>query len=135
MALIRLLLACLLMLSVPLQGFAAASMAFCGGSPGHQQQFSQSGGQHAHAQGEQDHSRHHDPQVTASASDVLSGDTGQLPDQAHKCGVCGACSHSVAIAEIAYPTLFATLPQVDPAEPVLLVDSRPALVPDKPPRG
>lgn len=117
MLLLRLLLAWLIIAAIPVQGFAAASMAFCKGS-------------------------HRAPAASASAHDRAdqqaldkAGEANSLPDSAHKCGVCAFCCHSIAMAEVSRWPAVASIPQPEPAEGVLRIDAALPELPDKPPRA
>lgn len=128
----RLLLVWLVMAAIPLQGWAAASMLFCG-----------MGAHHAPAQvavAQQDAAGHHDHSKHSHAAEVQVKKTAdntstKLPDVAHKCGVCASCCHGVAIAEFPELVAFAPVPQAELAAPFVLIHARPSQVPDKPPRA
>lgn len=131
MARLRILLAFIVMVALPLQGFAAASMLFCGIGAHHASSSSgkQENGSHQHlaAGHAQADPLQHD--VAGGASEEsLKANAG------HTCGICAACSHSVAISETAQEMAFTSLPHAEPSELFVLVHSRPTLVPDKPPR-
>ncbi len=131
MSRIRLLLAWLVLAAIPLQGFAAASMLFCGMGSGHQpapQVQAQAGEHHDHA------SHGHGHVVAEKAAQPADGQA-QLPDASHKCGVCAACSHSVAITQTPRVLALAPPPQAQASEPFVLIHPRPSTVPDKPPRA
>lgn len=151
MSRLRFLLACLVMLAIPLQGLAAASMLFCSGGMGHHAKQVAPVAGHANkgAQADatgHDHSKHAHAGVIQSHTSLDKGlDKAQSadsqvsaktsPSAAHTCNVCSACCHSAAISE-STATLAVTLaPQADLNEPSALVVSRPAVVPDKPPRA
>lgn len=127
MSRLRLLFAWLVLAAIPLQGFAAASMLFCGMAPGH----------HAQAQAQatvhHDHAAHSHAQVvkTGKAADAKS----KVPDSSHQCGVCASCCHSAAIVETPRLLAPAPLPQAEVAAPFVAIDLRPSPVPDKPPRA
>ena len=128
MSRIRLLFAWLILAAIPLQGFAAASMLFCGMGAPHQQVRVQ-----AQVASQHDHAAHrHAQTVTAERQ----ADTkAQLPDVTHTCGVCASCCHSVAISQTPASLATASLPQAEAAEPFVLIHRRPSPVPDKPPRA
>ena len=117
MSRIRLLLAWLVMAAIPLQGFAAASMLFCGAAAG------QGTAVVAMADGPHDHAAHR------------HGDGDAAGKASHSCATCATCCHSAAITETprvpALPPLAGTLA----AQPFLLILARPSAVPDKPPRA
>lgn len=136
---IRLLLAWLLMAAVPLQGFAAASMVFCGtGAAHHSQVQAQTSLALAVKQvaqtGHHDHSSH-------SHADGSESDRSPNPiskggdDPLHKCGVCASCCLGVAITDFHRAPNFSSLQQAELAEPFVLIHARPSPVPDKPPRA
>ena len=135
----RLFLLCLLMAAVPLQGFAAASMLFCGlddgdasahfsGAPSGHQEHQASTASDGH-----DHSMN--SHLAQSGMNTTPDVGKQLPDSSHACGVCASCCTAVAIAEIPRALAFAPPPQSHSAEPFILIQSRPSPVPDKPPRA
>ena len=128
MSRIRLLLAWLVVAAIPLQGFASASMLFCGMDALQQQVQVQ-----VQVQGEHDHAAHgHTKTVTKEAQADADA---QLPDAAHTCGVCASCCHSPAISQTDAPLATASLPQAKAAEPFVLIHRRASPVPDKPPRA
>jgi hypothetical protein len=128
---IRLILAWLVMAALPLQGFAAASMLWCGAAPA--ARVSQAHG-HASDEGHGDHAHH------AASSDSRHGhaahaDAKAGPDkQGHTCAVCASCCQVVAVNS------FDPLPQVtappgaQPPHPHVRIATRIANLPDKPPR-
>lgn len=142
----RFLLACLVMLALPLQGFAATTMLFCGMGPDHHATEVAAGAQrsiehlhHAERLGDgvgsdasaQGHDAHH-----ATATD--SGEQAQHTDlvsSGHTCALCASCCHSVAIFETVPLASTTPLPAASFEDPPVFVQSRPALVPDKPPRA
>jgi hypothetical protein len=114
-----------------MQGFAAASMLFCGG--GLQQ--------HVHAatlattatatvSGHHDHAMHGqaDSQATHSAHGASTGTS-------HKCSICAACCNSMALIATRPLLTVAPASQSTLAEPLVLIHTIPAPVPDKPPRA
>ena len=132
----RFLMLWLLMAAVPLQGLAAASMLYCG-----------MGVQHGAAQSmavaatsvpdpaSHDHERDHGAMAKADKSADGQQQLQQLPGANHECSVCAACSNAVAITTVASSVGAMPLPQAELAEPFVLIQRRPAPVPDKPPRG
>jgi hypothetical protein len=129
----RLVVACLMMIALPLQGLAAASMLFCGTGQAQHAAISSSD---ARASVGHDHAAHmHSAEQThADAHQVQEGKPGSLPDAGHKCGVCAACCHGAAIAGFSATPLVPPPPQANLAEPFVLIHARAASVPDKPPR-
>lgn len=129
---LRLFLACVLLLAIPLQGLAAAGMLYCAGAAAHA---------HGHtavvASAAHDHHGHqHSGHAHALAEPQQEpGPAATLPGADHKCGACAACCHGVAIAAGFQPVAPASAPQAPAAEPVLHLYSRSAPVPDKPPRA
>lgn len=131
MSRLRLLFAWLVLVAVPLQGFAAASMLYCGTGPRHDavaqvQVQSVSAGQH-------DHSSHgHGKVVKVEKS---ADGQSKLPDSSHKCGVCASCCHSAAITETVRVLAMAPLPQAEVTALFVAIHPQPSPVPDKPPRA
>ena len=133
----RHLLLCLMMLALPLQGFAAASMLYCGMGADHdakaQTEVNSNHHQMADVMGMQHEHGQHDN--TVQAVKQSPDNTKQLPDSTHKCGVCAACCSVIAIADFP-PTLeVQPSPKADLAEPFVLIYAVPSRLPDKPPRA
>ena len=133
---LRILFAWLLMAALPLQGFAAASMLFCGMGTQHQS-ASTAVVPHDHAAMLGQATVGH---VQASAMGATHGalpDT--LPatqhDTQHKCSICAACCNGVALIGLQQSMAVATAAQSELAEPLAPIHTRPAPVPDKPPRA
>lgn len=143
MSRLRLLLAWLLMAALPLQGFAAASMLFCGDES-----------QHTHAQaptvavsladealpdlhgaGQHDHAGHQHAGSQHQHQQLETKSAHGMPDATHKCSVCAACCNCVALVGMTHTPVLAPAPQADLAEPFVLINARPSPVPDKPPRA
>jgi hypothetical protein len=126
MARLRLLLACLLLFAIPLQGIAGASMLFCG----------KSGTHHAPAVSAHHHTGHdhagHDHAMHAQQEE---GDAKLLPDALHACAICASCCHGVAITQAEPAIALPPAPAAVLVTTVVLMHSRPAKVPDKPPRA
>jgi hypothetical protein len=127
----RLLFAWLVLAALPLQGFAAASMLYCGMGPLHgaQEQTEVNG----NAASDHDHATH--THTGVAKVEKTADSKSQLPDSSHKCGVCASCCNAVAITTTALPVAIASLPQTDAAEPFVLIHPRASPVPDKPPRA
>ena len=135
---LRFLMLWLLMAAVPLQGLAAASMLYCGMGAQH-------GAAHSMAVAatsvpdptshDHDHERDHGAMAKAEKSAAGQQQQQQLPGANHECSVCAACSNAVAITTVASSVGAMPLPQAELAEPFVLIQRRPAPVPDKPPRG
>lgn len=128
MSRIRLFLAWLVLAALPLQGFAAASMLFCGTGERQQAQVQ------PHAPDQHDHAAHGHGPVQPKQAQQGADSTAQLPDASHQCGVCASCCHSAAITETPRVLALAPPPQAEAAEPFVLIHPRPSPVPDKPPR-
>jgi hypothetical protein len=136
----RLILAWLLLAALPLQGWAAATMLFCG--PAQHTAVVAKVHSPADAPSHHDtHTAHHDMQAQAQHH-VDTSDTGSTDDGAghvaggtHTSGVCAACCHGVALAQTPHWPSIAAAPSADLAEPLVAVLARPSSVPDKPPRA
>ena len=134
---------CLMMLALPLQGFAAAAMLYCGPGPTHQAVQAQG----THQNSQQSHyqtasvlrlDHHAQPVDTAKQAQTdQSSDQAQslLPDAAHKCGVCASCCSVLALTEAAHAIAVPSLPPSDLAEPFVLIDTVLSRQPEKPPRA
>lgn len=132
---VRLILAWLLMAAVPLQGWAAATMLFCGPmqpavhAPAHK------------AGGQADHRASHEPHAPgvhaqhAAHEDGAGDHPHPVGDESHACSACAACSHSVALAQTQLPAAVSDIPRDELAEPLVAVLALPTPVPDKPPRA
>jgi hypothetical protein len=134
----RLILAWLLLAALPLQGWAAATMLFCG--PAQPAAVVAKANAHAHAAAHHDmHTAHHDVQAAHAQHHVDTTDTGSADhgtaDGSHTCGVCAACCNGVALAQTPHWPIISVAPGADPAEPLVAVLVRPSSVPDKPPRA
>ena len=125
MSRLRLLFAWLVLAALPLQGFAAASMLFCGAGLETKVQSS--------APSQHDHGAH--SHAEALKVEKSTGAGAQLPDASHTCGVCASCCHSAAITQTPRVLEMASLPQTAAAEPFVRMHARPSPVPDKPPRA
>lgn len=136
----RLIVTWLLLAALPLQGWAAATMLWCG--PAQQPAALAAAHTFAHTAGHQHddghatqgaHGQHH-----VDAADVGSADDGAAPtlaDDSHTCGVCAACCNGVALAQTPGWPSSAIVPRAEIAEPLVAVLARPSPVPDKPPRA
>jgi hypothetical protein len=132
MSALRLLLAWLIIAAVPLQGFAASSMAFCKGDH-HGAASSQEAERGTTRLSAHDHASHSHG-VEAQVDETQSTDA-KLPDAAHKCGVCASCCYSFGVAQLVHWPALAPAPQAALAEPFLVILTTPASVLDKPPRA
>lgn len=128
MARLRRVLVWLVMAAIPLQGFAAASMLFCAAATHQPQAQAVQAIQSSH----HDHFGHSHAGV--SVAEKAQG-SDELPDAAHKCGLCASCCHSVAISESPSIAPLISAPRAGLADPFALMQSRPSPVPDKPPRA
>lgn len=131
--LIRALLIWLLVLSVPAQGAAAVTMAFC--SPHHhgvaQASRSQPSGPTAHAH----HGHAAQPDDATAAATGVASPAKFVQSDEHKCSACASCCSAgailstmpqVAAAEVGAVVFVSVVPSVDPFA---------ASGPDRPPRG
>jgi hypothetical protein len=139
---LRLLLAWLLMAALPLQGFAAASMLFCGVERGAVSQAAGDGhASHQHGDAPtsaHDHAAHgHGSQDHHAKADTGSGSAPQADQdpQGHGCPVCASCCQVVGIGGFEPFPQTSAPPGVEPSSPVVRVATRTTTVPDKPPRA
>ena len=134
----RYLLLCLMMLALPLQGFAAASMLYCGMGAGHTakaEQMDMSSSHHlmADAMGMQhDHSKHGKTAQTAKQS---ADGQKQLPDATPKCGACSACCNIIAISDFPQTVKLQPVSQAVLTEFFVSIHSAASRLPEKPPRA
>lgn len=144
----RLLLACLLMAALPLQGLAAVSMMLCGGGGG----GAAAAQAHAHhatgapgsphtadlvqdASIPHDHAGHEAQAGHAGHSHDAVAEDGIATHADHKCGICGAGCHSVAITSASVAVQVSVMPQAPLAPPSPAVHTRTTPVPERPPRA
>lgn len=140
----------MLMLALPLQGFAAASMRFCGTKApppalaGMQQAaahdpLAHSGHQHAAHHGRAAGATEAAVQQASPATKAQAGmpalDTRANDPLTHKCTLCAGCCHAMALLEFFKPLEFGPLAHADLAEPLVLIQAMPVRVPEKPPRA
>jgi hypothetical protein len=153
----RLVIAWLVMAALPLQGFAAASMLYCG-QAAHSTAAQHGGHDHsAHDHAAQDESAHHHSQAAASHGHVPYGDAdgdhastdgklsasqadtakagGQQIGDDHACPICASCCNLVALFESPTPSFDADSPVSQPLPGASRVTTRVAPAPDKPPRA
>ena len=128
------------MAALPLQGFAAASMLFCGVEPAISQTVSDGHAGHEHRDAAptqaHDHAAHGRGSQDHAKADPGSSNPAQGQDkQGHGCPVCAACCHVVAIGGFESFPQTSPLPSVEPTSLVVRVATRTATVPDKPPRA
>jgi uncharacterized protein involved in copper resistance len=129
----------LLMLAIPVQGFAASAMLHCG--PGHQRQQQAAAamdGHEAHAahHGQRGHSAHHAEHAMSTAVDDIASDDSVAPTSlaAAKCSACAYCCYASAI--VGTPP-FVDVVTPDTAPDAALPPRVEAIVPDgldRPPR-
>ena len=133
---LRFLLLWLVMAAVPLQGLAAVSMLYCGMDAQHGQAHRVVGADTA-ALDHTSHDQEHHQSVMAEAVKSSDGQQAQLqlPGADHQCSLCASCSNAVAFTSVKSSVGAMPLPQAELAEPFVLIQRRPAPVPDKPPRG
>ena len=144
---IRIFIAWVLLAVLPLQGLAAASMAYCASAPGHgaaaarvtahasasPSELHHASTHHAgtHDAGTHDHHAAALPEKpqASDAADTLQPPTG------HGCALCASLCHAAAMSS-AVQTLRCLPPeQLAITEPEARVPRVPASVPDKPPRA
>lgn len=132
----RMLLAWIVLLAIPLQGVAAASMLFCGMSGqervSHVHAVGGAGDHQQHAD-HATHKQHHGTSESAQAQDDPA-ETQQHTGNAHKCSVCAACSHAVGMTGFSTALTVTTAPQAEPDMVVAAMHSYSTRVDDKPPR-
>ena len=124
----------LLMLALPLQGFAAATMLFCG--PGAHRTLIQAQANVPHREANReahDHATEGHQDATATKQNV-DGEHGKLANAGHKGSTCSSYWNTVAIIESPRAIGMAALPQVEYLEPLVLILTAPSRVPEKPPR-
>lgn len=129
MPVLRILFAWLLIAAVPMQGFAAASMLFCGMGAQHQHA--------AEASEPHDHATPHSHTSDAAQGHAQAADPAQgaSPDTGQKCSICAACCSGVALVGLDQVLAMTPAPQAELAEPFVLIHTLPTPVPDKPPRA
>ena len=137
---LRLLLVWLLMAAIPMQGFAAASMLFCGMGTEHMQAHTTGASQASLGSRQVQEIMHHEhsshDHATAGARGKTTTDIKQgVADTAHKCSICAACCNGVAIVGLELGIAVVPVAQATLAEPFVLIHTRPSPVPDKPPRA
>lgn len=130
----------LMMLAMPVQGFAAASMAYCGVGAAHKtvssvNSTSQAPQHHADNAQEGHAQAMHDEMLQVTAPDQSVDIQNQLPDATHKCGVCASCCNLIGIAVIPQLIAVHASPDVRYLEPLALRYTVPSGLPEKPPRA
>lgn len=138
MSVFRVLFIWLVMLALPLQGLAAASMQNCTGTSGTVNASSAHHGDSAHLDsahhGDSGMHVHHAAEVAAQAADPAEASS-DASGSAHKCTLCALCGHGVALNEFPTPLEFGEQAHASPRDPTVLIPAVAVLVPDKPPRA
>jgi hypothetical protein len=130
----------LMMLALPAQGFAAASMQYCGKGAEHEvvQAAAAPEAHHHHAEASSDgheHAMHAEAMKVSSPDQEQAPDLqNQLPDAAHKCGVCASCCNLVGMTAATQTVAMHAAPNAVYIEPPALIYSVPSGLPEKPPR-
>ena len=122
----------LVMLALPVQGFAAASMLYCG-PKAHAAQASQPADHevtHGMSHAGHDHASH----AQHASAHAPAHDAPDVGNEAHQCLMCAFCGHSVALSEFPKALEFGEPAHASPPEPSALIQPIAVLVPDKPPR-
>jgi len=130
---VRLFLVWLLMAAIPLQGWAAATMVFCGGAPQQAPAVHHRGHEGGH-QFTADHAVQHVAPDTAPHGDG-NHPNGPQAEGVHSCAICAVCCHGVALTDTRLPAGASAAPQADLAEPLVAIHSRPSTVLERPPRA
>jgi hypothetical protein len=132
MSRLRLLLFWLLILVVPLQGFAATSKLPCGGLRHASQEANTGMGGLVHPPS------HHHAHADTSGPDLLDMPaigTEAIDARSHQCGLCAACCHVIGIAVSVQPVLLAPVPPADLPDRVERIATLELKLPRKPPRA
>jgi len=131
----------LLMLAVPLQGFAAASMGLCGTAkaPVSVAMVDTHASHASHGDSQYDHKMHAHHEAAAEphqqhATADTHHDAASHVDGFHKCASCAAC-HAVALMDLVHGEQIHSSPQAEMAEPASAMATQVPRVPDKPPRA
>nr|WP_295769241.1 hypothetical protein [Rhodoferax sp.] len=133
---LRILLAWILMTALPVQGFAAASMLFCGmGAQHHSASAADAPHDHtamlAHADDEHSYTK----ATVATRGALPNAQKNTQNNKQHKCSICAACCNGVALVGLQQSMAVAPAAQAELAEPLVLIHTIPSPVPDKPPRA
>lgn len=139
MAWFRIFLTWLLLAALPLQGWAAASMLYCATTP-RDANVVQAVHHAAHTpvDGPADHVHHAAGDSTVEVDGTFADretSTGKLPSPDHKCVVCAACGHGVALLPTFDLVAATPPPSMAVCPPVALLRSIALPFPDKPPRA
>ena len=124
----------LMMLAIPVQGFAAASMLYCGTDPEHHAMQTQSVPESHHESGSKA-DMHDEIGVAGEQADQAHDMTGKLPNSEHKCGVCASCCNLIAIADVSSSGTAATSPPAHYLEPLAQTYAVPSRLLERPPRS
>lgn len=131
----------LMMLAIPVQGFAAASMLYCGmGTEHHANPTQPAPESHQASQA----TVHMD--LSTVAMDDLPGMvndhavqaddfSAKIPDSSHKCGVCAACCNLIGIPGVPSWMASAISPPTQYLEPLAQFYAAPSRLLDRPPRS
>lgn len=138
MSRLRAIVVCLLMLALPLQGFAAAAMVACGlparanaaGTMHHDMHDMTAATADSHAAAAQHSHGDMKAQGHASSHDAQGSQLGAD----HKCSVCSVC-HSAALLDMPLIAEAHPLPDARPAPVPRAMASLVPTLPDKPPRA
>lgn len=130
MTMLRKLCLWLVMLALPLQGLAAASMMHCAAQSPQRLEAAHTADHHS-MQGISHPGHKHAEQAASSHS--FADPAHHADPHVHKCVACAFCCHPVALNE-APQLAFGEAAHASPPEPSVLIQLRPVLVPDKPPR-
>lgn len=129
----------LTMLALPMQGFASASMQYCGKRADHMVLQAPSDPQphHHHADASNDGHEHamHAEAMQADSPEQASDMQNQLPDAAHKCSVCASCCNLVGMTAAPQTVAIHSAPHAVYVEPSALIHSAASALPKKPPRA
>lgn len=132
----------LVMLAIPVQGFAAASMLYCGMGAEHHAMQVQTMPESAHMVQPTVHMDHGRGAMDDEAMMmVVNAQVDQphhmpakLPDATHKCGICAACCNLIGIAEVPSLMAFAISPPAQYLEPLAQSYAAPSSLLERPPR-
>lgn len=132
----RTLLLWLMVLALPLQGFAAASMLFCGAGASSSSDLVLASPAMAHHAADnsgvqQKHFRH----MGMTDASRQSPDVQKHFGATHKCGACAACCSAVWINELPVTAAAEPPPPSDLFEPIVLIQVVTSPLPEKPPRA
>ncbi|WP_431094518.1 hypothetical protein [Polaromonas aquatica] len=122
-----------------MQGFASVSMQYCGKNVDHMvlQAPADPQDHHHHAGASEDALDHamHAETTQATGFEQAPDAQNQLPDAAHKCGVCASCCNLVGMTAAARTVAIHSISGAVYIEPSALIHSVPSALPEKPPRA